>query len=115
MGSKEFHDYVMHDVLGEIPGLTSRAMFGGYGIYEHGIIFAIIADGQLYFKANKETESEYKKYGSKPFTYKMPNKKLMTMSYWLLPEEIMENREEIFLWVKKAVAVSRADKKPKKR
>jgi len=46
----EFVTYVIEDVLGDIPGITSRAMFGGYGIYRDGIIFSLIAFNQLYFK-----------------------------------------------------------------
>ncbi len=108
-----FHEYVM-DVLSDIPGITSRAMFSGYGIYKDGIIFAIIADGALYFKADTETEADFKEYGSGPFTYPMKNGKTTTLSYWLLPEEIMENRELLPEWVERAVAASKRAKRAKK-
>ena len=32
---QSFHDYVVNDVLVGISGITSRAMFGGWGIYPH--------------------------------------------------------------------------------
>lgn len=111
----EFHTFVMEDVLGDIPEVASRAMFSGYGIYKDGVIFAIIAEGQLYFKVDEKTEGQYKKYGSSPFTYEMPNGKKMSMSYWLLPEEIMENREELQDWVYEALAASKRGKAKKKR
>ena len=41
---ESFHEYVIGDVLGHISGITSRKMFGGYGIYLDGVIFAIITD-----------------------------------------------------------------------
>ncbi len=59
----EFERYVVGDVLGGIPSITSKAMFSGYGIYKRGVIFAIIAEGELYFKVDDKTESEYKKCG----------------------------------------------------
>lgn len=34
MSNSDFHDYVINDLLSEIPGITSRKMFGGYGIYK---------------------------------------------------------------------------------
>lgn len=108
-----FHEFVMGDLLADIPGITSKRMFGGYGIYRQGMIFAIIADGVLYFKVNETNKSDYEKYGSKPFTYKMPGGKRYAMSYYELPEEIMENREAVHEWVKKAVAASTKDKKKK--
>ena len=102
-------------MLGEIPGITSRAMFSGYGIYKKGMIFAIIAEGELYFKVDGKTKGEYKARGSHPFTYTKPGGKPYTMSYWLLPGEIMENREELPEWVDAAVAASKRAKRPKKR
>ena len=40
----------MEDLVGGIAGVSSKPMFGGYGIYKDGVIFAIIADGALFFK-----------------------------------------------------------------
>src|SRR5690348_16613938 len=113
--NSEFWQYVMEDVLSGIPGVTSKAMFGGYGIYKNGTIFAIIAEGTLYFKADERTEADFKKYGSGPFIYEMPNGKEMSMSYWMLPEDIMEDREVLPDWVDKAVAASKRAKKTKKK
>lgn len=107
----DFHEFVMRDLLGDVPGVTSRTMFGGYGIYERGIIFAIIADGRLYFKVDEESRSDYESAGSKPFTYVMHGKKPLAMSYWELPEEVMEDREELARWVTKAVRASAMRKK----
>jgi len=111
----EFERYVVEDVLGEIPGITSRAMFSGFGIYKKGIIFAIIAEGELYFKVDEKTEADYKAHGSRPFTYEMPGGKKTMLSYWLLPEEIMENSEELPEWVDAAVAASKRAKGAKKK
>ena len=97
--STEFHDYVVYDVLGGISGITSRAMFGGYGIYKNGEIFAIIADSELYFKVDENTVLDFKKLGSSQFTYKKKDGKKYAMNYWLLPEEIMEDKERLESWV----------------
>ena len=50
MDIKEFHEYVMGDVLGGVSDVTSKRMFGGYGIYKEGIIFAIITDEKRHVK-----------------------------------------------------------------
>jgi DNA transformation protein len=100
--NEEFHEYVMSDVFAGIPGITSRAMFGGWGIYKEGKIFAIIVEGELYFKVRDSNRSDFESRGSHPFTYENKGKKV-TMSYWLLPEEIMENREALFDWVERSL------------
>jgi DNA transformation protein len=112
--NNEFHEYVMNDVLADIPGITSRAMFGGWGIYRRGKIFAIIVEGELYFKVGDSNRAQYESRGSRPFQY--TNKgKIYTMSYWLLPEEIMENREELYEWIEKAASSGGTKSKGKKK
>jgi DNA transformation protein and related proteins len=110
----EFEHYVVEDVLGEIPYITSRTMFSGYGIYQRGVIFALIAEGELYFKVDEKTKGEYKERGSRPLSCDMPGGKKPMLSYWLLPEEVMENREEVARWVADAVATSKRAKRAKK-
>ncbi len=101
---EEFQDYVVHDLLGGIPGVTSRAMFGGYGIYKDGKIFSIIVDSELYFKATDAVKEVFKKSGSRPFTYTKKNGKTYTMKYYSVPEKVMENRETLDAWVDLALS-----------
>ena len=106
-----FHDYVVHDVLASIPGISSRAMFSGWGIYQFGVVFAIIIEGELYFKVDATNKPDFEQVGSRPFTYAREGKGPVTMSYWLMPEELLDDRDLIASWVKKAVAVSKNSKK----
>jgi DNA transformation protein and related proteins len=94
----------MEELMGDMPGVTSRAMFGGWGIYKDGVIFAIIADGRLYFKVGSGNQQDFESRGSESFMYQMPNGKKTTMSYRELPEEIAENKNELVGWIDKSVA-----------
>lgn len=105
-----FHDYVVHDALGEIPGITSRTMFGGWAIYKHGVVFGIIIESELYFKVGDENRAEFERMDSHPFVYEQKGKRV-TMSYWLVPEEVMENRELLRKLMEKSVALPRKKKK----
>ncbi len=96
MRDQSFHDYVVYDVLGGVPGITSKAMFGGWGVYKDGMIVAIIVESELYAKVNVTTKPEFERLGSHPFTYVKKDGKQVTMSYWLVPEELLENREKLF-------------------
>lgn len=107
---QSFHDYIIYDLLGDILDITSRGMFGGWAIYKSGIIFGIIVAGELYFKVDDENRSEFEKVESRPFVYAKKDGKPITMSYWLVPEEIMENKERFYDLVEKSVAVSRKQK-----
>ena len=102
--------YVLDEFLAEVTGITSRAMFGGYGIYKDGLIVAVIINDQLYFKVGESNQADYEATGSQPFIYKV-NGKEMKMGYWEVPGEIMENSQEVGVWLEKSYQVSLSSKK----
>ena len=112
MSDKSFYEYVMDEIFHEIPGISSRAMFGGWGFYKEGVFFALIADNELYFKVDEDNKKDYEDLGSEPFIYKS-KKGLMTMSYWVLPEEIRDDRGKLEEWIGKSVMAGIKSKKKK--
>lgn len=107
----QYLEYVL-DILSPLGDITYRSMFGGVGLYYRGLIFAIIADDVLYFKVSDDNRVDYEAMGSEPFTY-MGKEKPVKISYWKVPEEIMENSEELQEWVEKAYQVSLKSEKKK--
>ncbi len=110
-----FLDYVLRDAMHGIPGVTAKAMFGGYGLYQDGVVFGIIADDELYFKVDDGSRAEYEKRGSRPFTYETKDRKKVAMSYWEVPAEVLEDRSLLSEWLHASVAVSRRMNKSKKK
>lgn len=113
MKQDDFLVYVVEDLLGNLEGVASRAMFGGYGLYKNGMIFGMIVYGVLYFKVGDGNRPAYEKLGSKPFTYMHGNKKPVQMSYWEVPEEIMDDRAEIANWLDESLAQHKQGKSAK--
>ncbi len=108
--SSEFHDYIIHDVMGHIAGINSRAMFGGYGLYQYATIFGIIVNSVLYFKVDETNKQKFEEYGSKAFSYTSKNGKSGTMSYFEVPEAIMESPALLALWIDESVKISLTSK-----
>ncbi len=106
-----FLEYVLHDAMQGIEGVTAKAMFGGYGLYKDGVIFGIIADDQLYFKVDNKNRSEYESRDSQPFTYEAKNKKRVAMFYWEVPADILESPHDLAEWADEAVSASCRSKK----
>jgi DNA transformation protein and related proteins len=46
-----------------------KRMFGGHGVYADGLCFAIQSQGEVYLKADAESEKLYADAGSAPFVY----------------------------------------------
>ncbi len=106
--------YVAEDLLAGLKSVTVKRMFGGHGFYHAGKIFGLEADGEIFFKVNEESQSEYEKAGSHPFQYSSKDKKAVTMSYWTVPDEVMENPDEAVKWARKAIRAANVPKTKKK-
>ena len=107
--SSNYLNYII-EILAPHGEITARSMFGGYGIYKNGVIFALIAYEELYFKVDESNKSQYKKFDSEPFTYEAKGKK-STMSYWKVPIEILEDEEQIGVWLNQSYGISLKKKK----
>lgn len=60
--SAAYRDYVLEQLAGLGP-IRARKMFGGVGIYLHGLFFALIADEVLYFKVDDSNRPDYEAAG----------------------------------------------------
>ncbi len=106
MKNHDFLGYVGNDLLSKLKDVTSKSMFGGYGLYQGPVFFAIIADDVLYFKADDTTRSKYEAAGSKPFSYTTKSGKEVVMTYWQVPAEIMENKTAAAEWAMESVRIN---------
>lgn len=103
------------DLLTPWDRVTAKAMFGGYGLYRRGIIFAIVDDDTVFFKVNDANRGDYKKAGMEPFTYDTKSGKKVAMSYWQVPLTVMEDADTLAEWAEKAYDAALASRKLKKR
>jgi len=102
--SPEYLNFII-DKLSPIGDIRSRAMFGGYGIFYEGSMFALIAEDTLYFKVDESNRNMYEKAQSKPFPH--------GISYWEVPTEVLEENSMLRDWVNLSIAIARSV--PKKR
>jgi DNA transformation protein and related proteins len=95
-----FADFVLEQ-MADVPDVAKRALFGGYGIYRGGLMFALIANEQLYFKADEILALEFTELGLPPFVYTGKNGST-ALKYHLAPETVFEEAEQMALWSDKA-------------
>jgi DNA transformation protein and related proteins len=105
MPNASFKDFVL-DQLSALPELRARRMFGGYGIYQGEHFFAIIVEGRLYFKTDDTTRDTFIQKGMGPFTYEKDHR-LISMRYFEVPPEVLEDRIELLRWANRAIDVTR--------
>ncbi len=106
MPDDSFKEFVL-DQLRALPELRARAMFGGHGLYSGANFFGILTGGQLYFKVDETIRAAYAERGMKPFAYTKA-KKVMTMNYYEVPPEILENAELAVTWANQSIRLAAA-------
>ena len=59
----------MQELFASLGGVEARRMFGGWGVYHRGLMFALVSDDTLYLKADAELAPEFEALGLPPFRY----------------------------------------------
>ncbi len=113
--SEQFKNHVL-DLLEPMDGLAVKRMFGGAGVFRDGLMFALMIDDRLYFKADEESHADFEAVGAGPFTYERRGK-TVALSYFEAPEDVLDDGDEIIIWAGRAWETARraAKSKPEKK
>ena len=85
----------------EFGPISVRKMFGGHGIFYERLMIGLVADDMLYLKVDAHSVPRFEKRGLAQFKYSKGDK-VVGMSYYLAPEEALDNPSEMREWAKLA-------------
>jgi DNA transformation protein len=120
--SQDFLAYLRELMRDGGVATTSRAMFGGHGLYADGVFFAIVDDDVLFLRVDDEIRAAFEALGCTPFEYVTKEGVHHAMSYLSAPDEALERPEAMGRWARlslgaalRAAAAKKAParKKPK--
>ena len=105
---KNSPDYLAHvlELMRPTASATTRAMFGGHGVYVDGIIVAIVIDDVLYLKTDDENRASFTELGLEPFRYVTKEGEVHVMSYHRAPDDALEGPHDMEPWLKSAHAAA---------
>ena len=106
--SDDFLNYVI-DQLSSWGSVSARRMFGGAGLYRDGKMFGLIADDVAYLKVDDSNREDFEKAGTTAF--KPYPDKPVSMSYYEIPPEVLEDRKELAGWAQKSLDIQSKKKK----
>lgn len=90
------------EVIGKlevIDGVSSKKMFGGYGIFHNQKMFGMItAKGGAYLKADKSNIDDYEAHNCE---------KHSRMPYYEIPKVILEDVDRLVVWANKSIAINK--------
>ena len=100
MPRNEFVDYVVELMAGWAT-VSVRRMFGGYGVYRDGLMFALIVEDELFLKTDAENVVQFERAGSRPFVYQSRGRSVQ-LSYWSAPAASLDSPAEMGEWCRSA-------------
>lgn len=112
-------DPLVQRILGLLLPLgpvEARRMFGGYGLYLEGVIFALVFDKTLFLKAGEKTKAAFETKGLGPLTYEGQKGQLIALPYWEAPRALLKDGKALCRWARQAHQAGlrfNAKKKPK--
>ena len=85
--------------LSSIPGITSKNMFGGCGIFHEGTMFGIIEpSGIPFLKVNDDFKSDFEVKGGHQHS---------RMPYYSIPDEVLANNNLLNKWAKRSIEITK--------
>ena len=91
------------EALEPIGDVASKKMFGGYGVFADGVMFALVdSSGHSYFRGDRADAEELEGLGSEPHG-KMP--------YWSVTDDEKADDEALLRRARAAFEIARAAKK----
>ena len=107
--SDSYRTFVL-DQLGRVTErVRMKSLFGGAGVYAGEFFFAIVHSDVLYFKVDDTNRPDFEARGMGPFSPFGEGGEVM--QYYQVPEELLEDPDELKPWVEKAILVAERKKK----
>jgi DNA transformation protein len=106
----------VEEALEPLGRVSLRKMMGGATLYLDGTIFAIVDDGELWFKADAESDAVWDAEGCEKFSVTFKDGRVDVMNYRRAPSDVYDDAEAMRKWASLAVAAglrSAARKKPR--
>ena len=109
--SPSFRTFVIEQLSRVRKDLRSKAMFGGVGLYAGDFFFALIDDDLVYFKVDDQNRTDFEARNMGPFMPGGPGGEVM--QYYQVPEDILEDPDELQSWMERSIDVARRKRSKK--
>lgn len=103
------------DQLDSLAPIVVTRFFSGAGLTRHGIQFAFVIRGTLYFRTDADGRPAFEAMGAGPFTYGSSKGERSLPSYYEAPVDVLDDPEELNRWAARAWQAAVAAHKPKQR
>jgi DNA transformation protein len=93
--------------LAPLGRVTMRRMFGKTGVFCNGLMFGMVTDDTLYVRVDDQNRDVFKEAQSAPPLNYEKKGATIDLSFWRVPERLLDEPDELVLWARAALAAAR--------
>src|SRR5262252_6280108 len=106
VASDSFAEF-LSEQLAPLGRITMRRMFGKTGVFCNGVMLGMVTDNTLYLRVDDQNRATFKEAeDSPPLNYRKKGE-LIDLSFWRVPERLMDEPDELVQWGQAALAAAR--------
>jgi DNA transformation protein len=104
--SDTFREF-LHEQLAPLGQIAMRRMFGKTGVFCDGVMFGMVTEDTLYLRVDDHNRATFKEAESfPPLSYEKTGSTI-DLSFWRVPERLLDEPDELVTWAREALAAAR--------
>jgi DNA transformation protein len=105
IASDSFAEF-LREQLEPLGRVTMRRMFGKIGVFCDGVMLGVVADEALYFRVDDQNRVLFAEARSTPPLNYEKKGITIDLSFWRVPERLLDDTDELVLWARAALAAA---------
>jgi DNA transformation protein len=106
VASDSFAEF-LREQLAPLGRVMMRRMFGKTGVFCNGLMFGMVTNDTLYFRVDDHNRVVFKEAESVPPLNYEKKGRTIDLSFWRVPERLLDEPEELATWARAALAAAR--------
>ena len=105
VASDSFADF-LREQFAPLGHVTLRRMFGKTGVFCDGLMFAMVTEDTLYVRVDNHNQADFAEARSSPPLNYEKKGRTIDLSFWRVPERLLDEPDELVLWARAALAAA---------
>ena len=97
----------LREQLAPLGRVAMRRMFGKTGVFCNGLMFGMVTNDTLYFRVDDHNRAVFKEAESAPPLNYEKKGRTIDLSFWRVPERLLDEPDELVTWERAALAAAR--------
>jgi len=106
VASDDFTEF-LREQFAPLGRVTMRRMFGKTGVFCDGVMFGMVTDNTLYVRVDDGNRATFAEAADSPPLNYAKKGELIDLSFWRVPERLIDEPDELLSWARAALAAAR--------